>query len=44
MTAVDKLSLLVTVGFSCLVLRERLSRRAGLGLALMTAGTLSMLL
>lgn len=43
-TAVDKLSLLVTVGFSCLVLRERLSRRAGLGLALMTAGTLSMLL
>lgn len=42
-TAVDKLSLLVTVAFSCLVLHERLSRRAGLGLALITAGTLAML-
>lgn len=43
-TAVDKLSLLVTVGFSCLVLHEKLSRRAGAGLALITAGTLAMLL
>lgn len=43
-TAVDKLSLLVTVGFSCLVLHEKLSRRAGLGLALTTTGALAMLL
>ena len=39
---VDKLSILVTAAFSWLVLRERLSRRALLGLALMTAGTVGM--
>ncbi len=39
---VDKMSILVTAAFSWLVLRERLSRRALLGLALMTAGTVGM--
>lgn len=39
---VDKLSILVTAAFSWLVLRERLNRRALLGLALMTAGTVGM--
>jgi len=41
---IDKLSILVTVGFSWLVLHERLSRTAAAGLALITAGTLVMLL
>lgn len=41
---IDKLSLLVTVLFSYLVFHERLSRRAALGLAAITAGTLLMLL
>ena len=40
---VDKLSILITVAFSSLVLHERLSRRAGLGLALVTLGTLLLL-
>ena len=40
---IDKLSILVTIAFSCLVLHERLSRRAGVGLALIVAGTLVML-
>lgn len=40
---IDKLSILVTVAFSGLVLHERLSRRAALGLALLTGGTLIML-
>lgn len=40
---VDKLSILVTVAFSGLVLHERLDRRAALGLALLTGGTLMML-
>lgn len=39
---VDKLSILVTAAFSWLVLRECLSRRALLGLALMTVGTVGM--
>ena len=39
----DKLSILVTVAFSCLILREKLSRRAALGLLLIVAGTLLML-
>ena len=39
---IDKLSILVTVAFSCLVLKEKLSRRALMGLLLMTAGTLAM--
>lgn len=41
---VDKLSILVTVAFSGLVFHERLSRRAAVGLLLVTAGTLVMLL
>lgn len=41
---VDKLSILVTAAFSCAVLHEKLSRRAALGLALLTGGTLVMLL
>ena len=40
---VDKLSILVTVAFSGAVFHERLTRRAGLGLALITGGTLVML-
>ena len=40
---IDKLSILITVAFSSLVLHERLSRRAGLGLALVTLGTLLLL-
>jgi transporter family protein len=41
---IDKLSIVVTVAFATLVLHERLSRRAALGLALIVAGTLLMLL
>lgn len=40
---IDKLSILVTVAFSRLVLGERLGRRATLGLGLLCAGTLGML-
>ena len=39
---VDKLSVLVTVAFSYLVFGERLSRRAAVGLALLTSGTVAM--
>ena len=41
---IDKLSILVTILFSYVVFREKLSRRAFLGLVLVTAGTLVMLL
>jgi transporter family protein len=41
---IDRLSILVTVGFAVLVYRERLARREGFGLALLTVGTLVMLL
>jgi len=41
---IDKLSILVTVAFSRVVFHEKLTRRAGLGLALITGGTLVMLL
>lgn len=41
---IDKLSILVTVAFSSLVLKERLGRRAAAGLAGLTAGTLLLLL
>ena len=41
---IDKLSILVTVAFSGLVFHERLTRRSGLGLALIVAGTLAMLI
>lgn len=40
--AIDKLSILVSVFFSAVVFREKLSRRALCGLALMVAGTLLM--
>ena len=41
---IDKLSIVVTIVFSGLVLKERLSRRAAAGLALILAGTGAMLL
>lgn len=41
---IDKLSILVTILFSAVFLKERLTRRAALGLVLITAGTLLMLL
>lgn len=40
---IDKLSILVTVAFSCLVLRETLSAKSALGLGLIVAGTLLLL-
>ena len=40
---IDKLSILVTVLFSYIVFRERLSKRALAGLAVLVAGTLVML-
>lgn len=39
---IDKLSILVTVAFSYIVFREKLSKKAFFGLALMVAGTLIM--
>ena len=39
---IDKLSILVTVAFSDVVFREKLSKRAMAGLALMVGGTLLM--
>lgn len=41
---VDKLSILVTVFFSWIVLKEKLSVRSGLGLVLIAAGTLALLI
>ncbi len=41
---IDKLSILVTVAFSGLVLKERLNRRSGIGLGLLTVGTLLLVL
>lgn len=41
---VDKLSVVVTVVFSYFVFGEKLSRRAGVGLILLTAGTVAMAL
>lgn len=40
---IDKLSILVSIGFSALVLKERLSKKAALSLGLIVAGTLLML-
>ena len=37
---IDKLSILVTVAFSYIVLKEKLTKKSGLGLVLVTAGTL----
>lgn len=39
---IDKLSILVSIGFSYIVFKERLSKKAALGLALMVTGTLAM--
>lgn len=41
---IDKLSILVTVLFSYFVFHERLSKKSGIGLVLIVAGTLSMLI
>ena len=41
---IDKLSILVTIVFSGLVLKEKLSRKAGMGLVLILVGTGAMLL
>lgn len=41
---IDKLSILVTIVFSGLVLKEKLSRKAGVGLVLILTGTGAMLL
>ena len=39
---IDKLSIIVSIGFSYIVFQERLSRKAFLGLVLMIAGTIIM--
>lgn len=39
---IDKLSILVSVGFSYIVFKEKLSKKAAAGLALMVSGTLAM--
>lgn len=41
---IDKLSILVTVAFSYIVLKEKLTKKSLLGLALITAGTLLLVL
>ena len=41
---IDKLSILVTIAFSCFVFHERLTRWGAAGLCLIVAGTLAMLL
>lgn len=41
---IDKLSILVTVAFSYIFLKEKLSRKSAMGLASMTAGTLGMVI
>lgn len=41
---IDKLSILVSIGFSAVVFKERLSKKAALGLVLIVGGTLMMLI
>lgn len=41
---IDKLSILVSIGFSVLVFKERLSKKAALGLVMIVLGTLMMLI
>lgn len=41
---IDKLSILVSIGFSAVVFKEHLSKKAALGLALIVGGTLMMLI
>ena len=40
---IDKLSILVSIGFSALVFKERLTKKSAIGLVLIVAGTLMML-
>ena len=39
---IDKMSILITVGFAYIVFKEKLSKKATVGLILMAAGTLAM--
>lgn len=41
---IDKLSLLITVGFSYIFLKEKLSRKSLIGLCLIAGGTLALLI
>ncbi|MEG1427903.1 MAG: EamA family transporter, partial [Oscillospiraceae bacterium] len=41
---IDKLSVLLTVFFSVVVLKEKMSKQAWIGLAIFTGGTLFLLL
>lgn len=41
---IDKMSILVSIGFSALVFKERLSKKAAFGLVLIVGGTLMMLI
>ncbi|HKM03593.1 MAG TPA: EamA family transporter [Lachnospiraceae bacterium] len=41
---IDKLSILVTILFSCLFLKEKLSKNAAIGLAFIVIGTISLLI
>lgn len=41
---IDKLSILVSIGFSALVFKERLSKKAAVGLVMIVGGTLMMLI
>lgn len=41
---IDKLSILVSIGFSALVFKERLSKKAAIGLVMIVGGTLMMLI
>lgn len=41
---IDKLSIFVSIGFSALVFKEHLSKKAAIGLAFIVAGTLIMLI
>lgn len=41
---IDKLSILISIGFSAVVFNERLSKKAAVGLALIVGGTLMMLI
>lgn len=41
---IDKLSILVSVGFSALVFKERLTKKSVVGLALIVLGTMMMLI
>ena len=40
---IDKLSILVTVAFSAMILKEKLSKKAAIGLVMIVAGTMLML-